>query len=251
MAHRKPLILNTDKTVCLVLGTWQRRATVPDCSINLRIGDKSLQQVPTAKLLGLTVDETLSWDAHIDALCKKISNKLVLLCRLKKCMPCTTLLMLYNSIVLPHFDYADIIWGTAADKYVTRLYKLQKRAARIIASARRFAKSEPIFQDLKWMPLKERIHFHTATMMHKAMSGQTPDYITSKFTHVRDCSSQRTREGLHDKLRLPKPHLEVYRRSFDYRGASLWNDLDHDIKMSTSTNSFKFKYVKSYWAVHN
>ena len=98
---RNRLILNTDKTVCMVLGTWQRRATVPDCSINLRIGDKSLQQVPTAKLLGLTVDETLSWDAHIDALCKKISNKLVLLCRLKKCMPCTTLLMLYNSIVLP------------------------------------------------------------------------------------------------------------------------------------------------------
>ena len=117
---------------------------MPECKINLEIGGKPIGQVETAKLLGVTIDETLTWDVQISKVRAKISKKIGLLKRLKKCMPQKTLYMLYNSIILPHFDYADIIWGTACEKYVGQLYKLQKRAARILVGAKRFSKTEPI-----------------------------------------------------------------------------------------------------------
>ncbi len=45
------LILNTDKTVCMMLSTHQRRATLTNCTLNLKVGDKPIKQVNEAKLL--------------------------------------------------------------------------------------------------------------------------------------------------------------------------------------------------------
>ncbi len=73
------LVLNTDKTVFMVLATRQRQATVTECMIKLNIGGKDIKQVNEAKLLGMTIDNNLTWQSHIDKLCKKISKKLGLL----------------------------------------------------------------------------------------------------------------------------------------------------------------------------
>ncbi len=51
------LVLNTDKTVCMILSTHQRRATLPNCTLNLKEGDKHIKQVNEAKLLGIIIDE--------------------------------------------------------------------------------------------------------------------------------------------------------------------------------------------------
>ncbi len=40
--------------------------------------------------------------------------------------------MLFNSFVLPHFDYTTVVWGTACGTQIKYVYNLQKRAARIL-----------------------------------------------------------------------------------------------------------------------
>ncbi len=239
------LVLNTDKTVCMVLSTRQRRATVPECKINLTINNESIKQVSEAKLLGMLVDENLSWDRHINTLCSKISRKLGLLKRLQKFLPKDTILMLYNSIVLPHFDYADVIWGTADFKYVNKIYKLQKIAARIITGARRYSRTEPLFRDLKWLPLADRIRSHTATMMYKTMNNLAPQYMAEMFTTVNMVTTRATRSSTSQDLRIPKPHLEIFRRSFQYRGSKIWNELDNSVKHAQTVGSFKSGYLRS------
>ncbi len=103
------LVLNTDKTVCMFLSTHQHRATLTNCTLHLKVGDKPIKQVNDAKLLGIIIDESLTWDKDIYKMCNKISKKLGLLKRLKKFIPSNTLLMLFNSFVLPHFDKQDSI----------------------------------------------------------------------------------------------------------------------------------------------
>ncbi len=97
----------------MILSTHQRRATLTNCTLNLKVGDKQIKQVNEARLLGIIIDESLAWDKHIYKMCNKISTKLGLLKRLKKFIPSNTLIMLFNSLVLPHFDYANVVWGTA------------------------------------------------------------------------------------------------------------------------------------------
>ncbi len=105
------LVLNTDKTVCMILSTHQCTATLTNCTLNLNVGDKPIKQVNEANLLGIIIDESFTWDKHINKVCNKISKILGLLKRLKKFIPSNTLLMLLNSLMLPHFDYANVVWS--------------------------------------------------------------------------------------------------------------------------------------------
>ena len=58
------LVLNISKTKCMVLGTKQRLSTSPKLVLNL--GNSIIQQVESAKLLGVMVDCSLSWSNHIN-----------------------------------------------------------------------------------------------------------------------------------------------------------------------------------------
>ena len=239
------LVLNTDKTVSMLLATHQRLATVKDTDLNFKVGDKDIQQVKEAKLLGVTIDPHLNWDKHISKLCNKISRKLGLLKRLKKFMPNNTLHMLYNSIVLPHFDYANVVWGTACGTNLKQVYRLQKRAARIITGAKRFSSTHPLFQQLNWMPLAERVQFHTAVLTFKALKGSTPEYLSSKFVPTANRHQHSTRLSNTSDLKVPKPNLEIYRRSFEYRGAVVWNSISQDTRKSISVSGFKAGYIRT------
>ncbi len=55
------LVLNADKTVCMILNRHQRRATLTNCTLNLKVGDKPIKQVNEAKLLGIIIDESFTW----------------------------------------------------------------------------------------------------------------------------------------------------------------------------------------------
>ncbi len=51
------------------------------------------------------------------------------------CIPIDTLTLMYNTIVLPHFDYADIILDSASAASKFKLQSLQNRAARLITGS--------------------------------------------------------------------------------------------------------------------
>ncbi len=61
------------------------------------------------------IDENLKWDVNIDKIIPKISAKISILRSLRNLVPIDdTLTLMYNAIVLPHFDYADIVLDSAS-----------------------------------------------------------------------------------------------------------------------------------------
>ena len=82
-------------------------------------------------------------------------------------------------------------------------------------------------------------------MTYKAINGMAPQYLASKFTPVGQESNYTTRRAKSSELKLPKPHLEVYRRSFAYQGASLWNSLDPKVRLAATVQGFKTGYLRT------
>ena len=54
--------------------------------------------------------------------------------RIKKIVPKTTLIKVYNAIILPHFDYYSLVWDNCSDYLIDKLQKFQNRAARVITN---------------------------------------------------------------------------------------------------------------------
>ena len=87
--------------------------------------------------------------------CTKISNNisrsLGIMCKLKCFHPQQVLRILYNSLILSHLQYCICSWGFKSD----RLFKLQKRAVRIITCSKYNAHTEPLFKALNLLKIED------------------------------------------------------------------------------------------------
>ncbi len=83
-----------------------------------------------------------------------VYQRIGLLSRLRHFLPEKTLVIVYNSIVLPILDYSLVLWGYTNSNHMNRLITLQKRAIGVITFPKFDAHSEPLFEKLDIMPLK-------------------------------------------------------------------------------------------------
>ncbi len=117
------LSINVAKCVFMLIGTYQALQQMLD--IRVHIDNEPLKRVSVAKYIGIYIDENLKWNVHIDNIIPKICAKIGGLRSLRKIIPRATLKLLYNAILLPHFDYANVVYDSASETSKTRLQKLQ------------------------------------------------------------------------------------------------------------------------------
>ena len=148
--HANFLILNLEKTKIMLVGTHQRTAEADDQVIE--ISNTRLERVNKFKYLGVLLDNTLSWKDHIEYIGNKISSRLGVLRRARKVLPKPTCQMLYNTIVLPLFDYCSPVWDSCGVGGKDYLDKLNRRAACIIEG--RSVGAEELKSTLGWPNLQ-------------------------------------------------------------------------------------------------
>ena len=125
------LTLNASKTEFMLIGSRQRLSTFHNPP-SLIIDGAPITQVTSTKSLGVHIDQTLSWNVHVETLCKKIASGIGALKRVRSFVPHDTLRSIFMSLVQPHFDYCDSVWGCCGKTLASKLTKLQNRAARIL-----------------------------------------------------------------------------------------------------------------------
>ena len=134
------------------------------------------------KLLGLHINDKLSFANHIDKLCSAISSKISLLRKLSTYVSIEVQRKFYQGYIQPPIDFGSITWRGTSLVSFERVSKLQKRAVRIILNADFSTPSKDVFDLLKWMPIQKRLFYNKATLTYKALNGLTPEYITNMLT---------------------------------------------------------------------
>jgi len=82
-------------------------AKKPTDSDQVIVGGKELEAVYSAKLLGVTICSSLSWNAHIDGVIKKASKRLYFLVQLKRArVPPNDMMLFYTACIKSIIDYA-------------------------------------------------------------------------------------------------------------------------------------------------
>ena len=116
--------------------------------LNIKLGDETIKRVTMSKSLGMYLDEDLSWNEHVDYIARKISSAVGGLKQVRPFVTQETLLTIYKSIILPHFDYCDVVWDTLNKGLAERLQKLQNPSARVITSSSYEIRSNDILKQL-------------------------------------------------------------------------------------------------------
>ena len=190
------------------------------------------------------IDENLKWDVHIDKIIPKISAKISILRSLRNLVPIDTLTLMYNAIVLPHFDYADIVLDSASTASKFKLQSLQTRAARLITGSGPRTSRNPMYKSLSWLSLQHRRDFHKCVMVYKCRNSLAPSYLEKLFTSNDTKHTYNTRHS--SQLRSTKTRTTYYHKSFTVSGHKLWNDLPSTIQNCTTLPTFKKALYKFY-----
>ena len=143
------------KSRSIIISTAQRLTYQKMSKLFIRVDDEIIQNVSSFRLLGVEVDDRLSWSKHIDYLIGKINLRLRIFYRISKFLPFSAKLTYYHSFIGTHLDYCSTVWGRAAACEIKRLTRLQNRSARAITgveyNSSSYSSVSSLHSKLKWL----------------------------------------------------------------------------------------------------
>ena len=148
-----------------------------ELNINLKIVDTYLERTNEFDFLGLIINENLNWNAHINKILNKTSRAIAILKRLHKLLPTSTLLLIYNSLLLPHISYSILAWGFTCD----RVLKLQKTAIRLLCHTHFYAHTEPLFKKLNVLRVSDLFKQKALNFYYRYCKNELPGYFRDMF----------------------------------------------------------------------
>ena len=226
------LQLNLSKTKCMLIHSCRTRVVPPQ--LNLSLSGLQIEQVHTFKLLGVVINDTLTWTDHINHIIAKLSRSINLLRRLSRFLPRPLLVLYLKSYILPSVDYCDIVWNNCTQQDSSRLQTLFNYACRLVLHRPRLSSSCALWEDLGLTCLLTRRKLHLAELVYRCHNSLAPSYLSSLFHRPSHCHNTRT----HNLTTLPLTRTSFGQHAFSFVGASLWRSLPSSIRNSSSTRVF-------------
>ena len=164
------LTLNLDKTKCMLIGS--NRKLESKVALTVSIFDHYVNDVTCFKYLGILISSDFTWTNHVQYMAGKINQRLGLLRRIKHLLPFRARILFYKSLVMPLFEYADLVWG---DKHnvtlMSSLQVLQNKAAKIILDRPLYSSASHALATLKWITLEKRRFQRRCVHVYKCLNG--------------------------------------------------------------------------------
>ena len=192
----------------------------PDHIPSIFIGSSVNKWVTKSRLLGVTVDEKLTWLPHLLELKKvlPIAKKLDLLKR-SRFLPRSVRQDLYSKVILPSVIYGLTLWGSCCNSDIFQsLERLHCRAARLIYNLPKDMASAEVLERAQWSNLFTHYKFAIFICVYKAYNDRLPNILRDNIMKKR-VSSYSTRAR--DSLLVPRFSSRYIKDSVAYRGSIL------------------------------
>ena len=164
------LVINTNKTQFIIFKSPNRRLVE---GLEILLDDCLIKPSDHVKLLGVTLDQHLTFGAHIESTVKTCNGILGQLRRAAPHMPRELLRAAYISLIRSHLEYCSAAFASASKTQLNKLNIVQKIASRVICRAPRNSHSAPLLDSLQLESLESRRIAHVAKIVRAALKGET------------------------------------------------------------------------------
>ena len=145
-------------------------------------------------------------------------------------------------------DYCNSLLYGVADNQLQRLQSVQNAAARLVTGTRRTEHITPVLQSLHsvhWLPVRQRIVYKLATLIHKCLTGRAPAYLI-KYCRQAGIRRPGMRSADSSMLDVPRTRTALGDRSFAVAGPRIWNSLPPSIRDLTLSAGTFARLLKTY-----
>lgn len=232
------LEINLRKTKIVQFRPYQRKAL----HIDELLKQLNVAEVSDFTLLGITLDSNLNWKKHIEKLKSKMSKFIYAFSKLKASTNVETALTMYYAYAYAWFNYGIVLWGESTD--FNDLFILQKKCVRILCNIRQRESCFPHFIANKILTLP------SLYVLQCSMFVRNHRNLFKSNNEININYNRRYK----NKLITPAIHLELMKKSPDYRICTIYNKLPEHIKNEEKNTVFynKLKMLlikKAYYTV--
>jgi hypothetical protein len=194
------------------------------------------------KLLGMYLDEFLSFDEHINHMCNKIAQSNFIINRAKNFLPHSALRTLYFALVHPHLLYCQPIYSCTTGKNIVKLEKIQKKSIRIISNAKYNAPTKELYEKAKIMPLRTMIEYSQSLLIHSIYHKYSPSSLHGTWTTNGQRENNYNLRNAADYYTPPARTSHTEKLPY-FALPKMWNNL-HDQKFTPNQTTFKIEIKK-------
>lgn len=231
------LKLNIKKTKIMLIKTKNEEEMQHFIGINF--DNKLIERVNSIKYLGLTIDDKLSWDEHVDT----IKGKLIPICaaifKIRNYIPRKILWQIYNAHFLSHINYLNQIWMHTKEQNINDLQRIQNKFIKIIENKHRLTPTETLYRDK--MNIKKIMKYNIIILVHKIKLNICKFNFT--LNTVQSVQNKFLRNILNYRPLFFKK--EKCRSSILSKGMNFYNETPIDIRNINNIRLFKAK-LKEY-----
>ena len=215
------MTLNAEKTEVLTISTKRNKLAYPD----LLLDGVVLSEVTSHKHLGLTISSDMTWNKHVDRVCKSAGLRLNILRKMSFKLNRRVLELLYIAYVRPIVEYASSIFGDQSLLNDQKLERIQSQAALVCSGALFNTSRDRIVSEMGWAKLAKRRNISKLSLVYKALNNMCPVYLTNIYIPLIPHLEARYDLRVAPRLKEPRCKTERLRRSFVPSSVRLWNSL--------------------------
>ena len=169
------ILVHPDKTEFFISSSPYHQSRLNNLS--LQLDDTVILPSATVRNLGVTFDCNMTMTQHVTNLCQSVNWQIRNIYKIRRFIDSDTCANIVRALILSRLDYCNLLFNGITQKNLVRLQKLQNKCARLLNMQRRSCHITPLFTDLHWFRVSERIIFKTLLYVYKSLNGLCPQYM--------------------------------------------------------------------------
>ena len=225
------LTLNMEKTHYVI---FNRNKTFPMDIQPLLINNQPVKREQITKFLGVSLDEKLNFKKHISNIQTKINKQSGIMYHTKSSLTPNAMKQIYYSLIYPHLNYCQTVWGAVNKTSLQPLVITQKKVIRTISGLRKYDHTNDSFKNLKLLKLNDINVYTCATYVFTSLNLRHNDMFTSRHNP--------NYQLRHSKLlQIPQIQSLQSKSCILFHGVTVWNSLPATIRETNNIHTFKRK----------
>jgi len=195
--------------------------------LELNYQDNYIKSSTNTEFLGLIIDHSLPWKAHIDQMMSKLNTACFVVRTIQTMMSQETLRMVYFAYVHSISSYGTILGGN--QPHNENNFIIRKKVIRIITNSRARDSCRELFKKLEILPLYSQYIFSLSIFV-----------IKNKHLFCTNSQIRSVHTRFKTNLHLPIGNLTKFQNGVYYSGMKNFNILPHNIKdLANETKLFR------------
>ena len=155
---------NTDKSKVMDFGSTTSLSKLPQFELTLE--NAPLQTVNSYRYLGVTLDQQLNYNLHVNRIISLVSRKLKQFQRMRNFLSVKAAILVYKGTILPLLEYGDLLLSATSLGNRKKLQVLQNKCLRCALNKGMETSSDELHEEARVLKLKFRREEHLLNFMY-------------------------------------------------------------------------------------